>query len=351
MRIIIPIDRRSESPLEIFKSIENLTYLSGVEWRCIFLFSGCSELHWTQAESIAATQEIRVQAIRLRYSQEKSKILAAALKGEKSQTVLIINRIQVSQLDQLVHFLDQLDREVQLVTTQRPLFDKRGYATVDLTFGCHLFNLTSSSLNSELSQFRCHKEQVKSVSLAPGLYSFLVKFHRHWSDSQSPPKTKKILSGDENELASGDHLDVQYSESEFAEKAFPQALIVDDEEIVRSIMSHHLEKAGWKVREAVDVKSGLDQLDDHLDVVFLDIHMPSEDGLTALPKFLQCGMNIQVIMLSSEMDPMVGKRALNEGAFAYFCKPFKPNAVIASANEAFDLRQEEVNQVFRKVVR
>jgi DNA-binding response OmpR family regulator len=106
-------------------------------------------------------------------------------------------------------------------------------------------------------------------------------------------------------------------------------LVVDDEPMVREVVSRYLELDGLRVHEAADGPSAMSWLSAHRpDLVVLDVMLPGTDGLTILRE-LRAGGDIPVILLTAraeEVDRIVG---LELGADDYVVKPFSARELAA----------------------
>jgi DNA-binding response OmpR family regulator len=106
-------------------------------------------------------------------------------------------------------------------------------------------------------------------------------------------------------------------------------LVVDDEEIVRSVVVRYLQRDGYETLEAADGLRARD-LVEHArpDLVVLDLMVPGIDGL-ALCRWIRSSSELPVIMLTArgeEADRIVG---LELGADDYITKPFSPRELSA----------------------
>ena len=101
-------------------------------------------------------------------------------------------------------------------------------------------------------------------------------------------------------------------------------LVVDDDDNVRDVLRRYLHRAGYRVVEAGDGETALEQAAQHQpDLVILDVMLPGLDGLDVCAR-LRERASMPVIMLSalgSESDRVVG---LENGADDYVVKPFSP---------------------------
>ena len=104
----------------------------------------------------------------------------------------------------------------------------------------------------------------------------------------------------------------------------PDILLIDDDAMIRSLVTKGLAKSGMKVFEATGGRDGLRQLDQGcFDLVLLDVHMPEMDGfetLRAIRLQLQ-GRESQVIMLTADNEPSAIETAFESGAKDFITKP------------------------------
>jgi len=99
-------------------------------------------------------------------------------------------------------------------------------------------------------------------------------------------------------------------------------LVVDDEPMLRNLLSRLLRMEGYEVLEAGDGEAALEVVAaQHPDLVLLDVMMPARDGLDVLGD-LRRRSNVPVILVSAlgeEADRVLG---LKMGADDYVVKPF-----------------------------
>ncbi len=104
-----------------------------------------------------------------------------------------------------------------------------------------------------------------------------------------------------------------------------RVLIVDDSIVARAVLRRILEAGGQcDVAEAGDARAALDFLArERADVILLDIEMPGQSGLAALPDILRAGRGARVLIVSSTSAPgaEASIRALALGAADTLVKP------------------------------
>lgn len=112
-----------------------------------------------------------------------------------------------------------------------------------------------------------------------------------------------------------------------------KVLIVDDEQLIRKLVSDFLKKEGYIIKEAEDGRKALDifNSEEDIDLIILDVMLPEYDGFTVCRE-IRKKSNVPIIMLTArgeEFDEVFG---LDIGADEYISKPFSPKILIARVN-------------------
>ncbi len=100
-------------------------------------------------------------------------------------------------------------------------------------------------------------------------------------------------------------------------------LVVDDEPGVRDLISDALNLVGLSSITAAHGMEALSKLrDNQIDLMILDINMPTMDGYEVLERMSQQGSKTPVIVLTARLDREDTKRAFQLGADDFVRKPF-----------------------------
>ncbi len=104
--------------------------------------------------------------------------------------------------------------------------------------------------------------------------------------------------------------------------------MVDDEEVVRDVITRYLEREGFEHLQAGDGDEARRLIaDGHLDLVILDVMLPGMNGLDVC-RWIRVQGDLPVILLTArgeETDRIIG---LELGADDYVVKPFSPRELI-----------------------
>lgn len=120
--------------------------------------------------------------------------------------------------------------------------------------------------------------------------------------------------------------------------------LVDDDELILTMLSRALEKEGYEVHTDM----GGERLAERIlacrpDVVLLDIGLPGENGMEALRSLKASGASLEVIMLTADDTAETAVKAMKNGAWDYLTKPFNVDEVkivIRNAVENRKLKKE-----------
>lgn len=123
-------------------------------------------------------------------------------------------------------------------------------------------------------------------------------------------------------------------------------LIVDDEELIRSVIKEYALLEGYLVDEA---SNGLEAVEksrnSNYDLIIMDIMMPKLDGYQAV-KEIHKEKNIPVLMLSARADEYDKLLGFDLGIDDYVIKPFSPKELMARIKAIL----KRFNQVNKKIV-
>ncbi|KGA94820.1 sigma-54-dependent transcriptional regulator [Leptospirillum ferriphilum] len=129
-------------------------------------------------------------------------------------------------------------------------------------------------------------------------------------------------------------------------------LVVDDEPNILKTLGDILSDEGYRVETARSAGEGIRKVEeDAPEVVFLDVWLGSDDGLSLLNAIREKSPQTQVIVMSGHGTIETAVRAIKNGAFDYVEKPFSMDKVLITVQNA--LRQkslEEENQSLRRMV-
>jgi len=131
----------------------------------------------------------------------------------------------------------------------------------------------------------------------------------------------------------------QINDYERSTMASETLLIVDDEAVIRQLLSRKLSREGYRCEEADNAEQALDMLAaNSTSLVILDIKMPGKSGIELLPEIKSEHPDIAVIMATAVTEMSVAIQCLKQGADDYICKPFNLDEVALGVKRALEKR-------------
>jgi two-component system chemotaxis response regulator CheY len=112
-------------------------------------------------------------------------------------------------------------------------------------------------------------------------------------------------------------------------------LVVDDSGTVRQQVSMALKQAGFAIVEAADGQEALAAIESNraIDMVVCDVNMPVLNGLEMVERVKKNPEHkaLPILMLTTEGQPSMIRRAKEAGAVGWIVKPFDANQLVQTA--------------------
>jgi len=130
-------------------------------------------------------------------------------------------------------------------------------------------------------------------------------------------------------------------------------LVVDDEEVMRDVMSTLLAEAGYRVTLASDGAEGLALArKGSFDAAIVDVMLPEVSGLEVLEEIKKSDPDLVVLMITAYASVETAIQAIKKGAFDYVTKPFKHEEVLHILRNALNQRRlQDENRDLRRALR
>jgi len=110
-------------------------------------------------------------------------------------------------------------------------------------------------------------------------------------------------------------------------------LVVDDDELIRSIFKKTLEEQGHTVITADTTAKGLAYvIQRDFDLIFLDLRMSGTDGAEILRQMRTVRRRLPVIVITGYPGSEMMERAMRQGPLGVMTKPFDDKDIIAAVN-------------------
>jgi DNA-binding NtrC family response regulator len=123
-----------------------------------------------------------------------------------------------------------------------------------------------------------------------------------------------------------------------------KVFLLDDEELIVTVLSKALKKEGYEINSATDTNGVIDKIKSfNPDLLLMDIRMPDRDGIDILKELKGEGLATPVVMLTADDTADTAVKAMKLGAADYLTKPFNTDEVkivIKNLIEKQNLKEE-----------
>lgn len=119
-------------------------------------------------------------------------------------------------------------------------------------------------------------------------------------------------------------------------------LIVDDESIVRDSLGKWFQEEGYDATVAASAQEALAKMAErHMDLALVDIKMPGTDGVVLQKRMHEIDPEMIVIIMTGYASVETAVTALKNGAYDYISKPFDPDDIAHTIQNALAHRRSE----------
>jgi putative nucleotidyltransferase with HDIG domain len=117
-------------------------------------------------------------------------------------------------------------------------------------------------------------------------------------------------------------------------------LVVDDERVIRELLTEHLNSHGFQVITVNNAFEALAQIATmDVELMLCDIDMPGKDGISLLQEVKTTRPELDVVMVTGVVDTGTALRAIRMGASDYVVKPFNLEEVSITVDRILEKRR------------
>lgn len=110
-------------------------------------------------------------------------------------------------------------------------------------------------------------------------------------------------------------------------------LVIDDDDLIRSLFKEILEEQGHTVVTADTTAKGIAYvMQRDFDLIFLDLKMPETDGAEILREMKGIKRKLPVVIITGYPDSEMMERAMKQGPLGIMLKPFDDSDIINTVN-------------------
>src|SRR6266581_7865506 len=124
-----------------------------------------------------------------------------------------------------------------------------------------------------------------------------------------------------------------------SESQSPRILVVDDDAVVRRMLSDTLGRAGYAVVQACSTTEALRvAADEEPALAIVDLVLPDGDGIELLSQLRASWPTLPALVVAAYVEPRSIVEAMRRGAVDYLPKPLDPDELLSSCRAALARR-------------
>ena len=267
------------------------------------------------------TLKLRADSLGIDFNAE-SKISSEALLGPWSALRYAV----IHQCTLIFQTLSSLrDPSVSFVIREIDKFSNKAFIEAEI----FMSNVSSPTY------LKRNKKRIENLQNVLNEYQGAVEFKAYSSDKYSI-RISIPFAHDSSKKADKSNIkpNTQEEKPHLKKTSNSTILVVDDNQINRTVMSALLEKRGYQVMLAVDGTEAIDLLSKPNDVelVFMDLEMPNMSGIETTKeiregKSVSVNKDIPIVALTAHAKAAFEANCLEVGMNDYITKPFLPSAI------------------------
>jgi DNA-binding NtrC family response regulator len=127
-------------------------------------------------------------------------------------------------------------------------------------------------------------------------------------------------------------------------------LVIDDEPVVLKSCDRILSEEGYEIQTVQTGAEGLQRLaGDKFDIVLTDLMMPEISGMEILKRIMASYPDIITVMMTGYSTVQTAVEAMKLGACDYIPKPFTPEELIESVENALEKKKQDHELIYPRV--
>lgn len=127
-----------------------------------------------------------------------------------------------------------------------------------------------------------------------------------------------------------------------------KALIIDDEQQIRTLVADILRSDGWDVTEAASAETGIKLITEQKwALIICDVMLGEGDGYSVLRHFTSLESDARFVLMTGQGSAAGALDATAIGAYDYLLKPFKIDNILfiaKSVREHCKIREQHIKQ-------
>ncbi|MGR3177308.1 MAG: sigma-54-dependent transcriptional regulator [Candidatus Anammoxibacter sp.] len=119
-------------------------------------------------------------------------------------------------------------------------------------------------------------------------------------------------------------------------------LVIDDDDVMRLILTDSLKKKGYQVESASCAEDGIEKTGKTpFDLIITDVRLPKMSGIDAIKPLLEKSPNSIVVVVTAFGKNEIALKSIKEGAYDYLTKPFNMDELQIIVKRALEKKRLE----------
>lgn len=118
-------------------------------------------------------------------------------------------------------------------------------------------------------------------------------------------------------------------------------LLVEDDTALRGALEELLEREGYEVIKASNIRTAQDAMNSDIDLAMLDVGLPDGDGVSLCRQWRSEGVETPILFLTAKDEELDVVRGLDAGGNDYVTKPFRMQELLSRIRALLRRNQKE----------
>ena len=118
-------------------------------------------------------------------------------------------------------------------------------------------------------------------------------------------------------------------------------LLVEDDTALRGALEELLDREGYEVIKASNVRTAVETMNTEIDLAMLDVGLPDGDGVSLCRQWRSEGLEMPILFLTAKDEELDVVRGLDAGGNDYVTKPFRMQELLSRIRALLRRNQKE----------
>ena len=119
-------------------------------------------------------------------------------------------------------------------------------------------------------------------------------------------------------------------------------LLVEDDTALRGALEELLDREGYEVIKASNIRTAQDAMNSDIDLAMLDVGLPDGDGVSLCRQWRSVGVETPILFLTAKDEELDVVRGLDAGGNDYVTKPFRMQELLSRIRALLRRNQKDM---------